>query len=593
MLIPSPHDLMVYDDLQEQERDLVDKAIEDMTSIIHQQMEDCKADRQLMKCVMSGSIYGEYYGKRFVHEVMRRGYRSVQYGPEGYQDSRHQRFERWEEGKDQPGWEYKSVWSIFRDLETDDLNKGVGVIERQMISPYELKQKMRLPYFIPENIILACKEAPYPGTSTQGGLDTESLPPGERTIDHRFKTIEYLEFFGRVPEQVVTQWEEQLKFASSLEDYQLDFPTEHDYEGDEVEIMGVMADNQVVRYARTSPGERPHYRGVWEIHLDHVDGVSVADNLVDIQKVLNGLVRSFEDNRRLAGDVILAVKKRYMAPWDEKIYPGVKLEIAEECDDARKAIQQIVIQDTSQGALEGIQYYERKGDEQSMLPRIMQGDVAEKKKPDTLGELQLLYESAGKYLGGVIKNFDEGLLEDLVADFYEYNMEDPDIERGKGNFIAKPLGFTSFQNKVTRVQALLAFLQLSMSNEQMASEVRVRHIMEEYAKNTDLEPAQVLKSDEEKEKDAEMQAKQAQEQKKEMLEMERTIEKMKTDFQAFLEEIKSQAKMEQEDQKHEAKLDEEEQKHENKLEEEELKADLELENKIVELKHDKRAQKAS
>jgi hypothetical protein len=193
MFIPSPWDKVKIEDLPAQQQEFIEESIDDMTSLVHQQMEDCKADMHLMRCGLSGGIYGEYFAKRFVHEVERTGYTQASMAPEGLQDPNQQytRYEKKVEKVVQPAWEYKSVWSIFRDLESDNMQDGAGVIERDMLSPYELRQKLNLPFFIPDAVERAIKEAPSRGQSESGDAsDTESLPPGMRVIETRTKTIE-------------------------------------------------------------------------------------------------------------------------------------------------------------------------------------------------------------------------------------------------------------------------------------------------------------------------------------------------------------------------------------------------------------------
>lgn len=495
-LKPSPWDMVVFEDLPEIQRKQIEDAMDDMKGLIQQQLVDCHADRQLMKTVMSAAIYGETYAKYFVHEVERTGFQ---------QDS----IRQWAPYRNlvtSPAFEYVSNWAIYRDLETEDLQAGQGIIQRSMISPYELRQKMGGGYWIDDAIERAIAEADEP-SQTQGSKDTSTLPPGLRNIQHRFKTMEHLEFWGRAPRILVEQFEKELKRSTVKEasiqmfDF-LDF--EHD--GDEVEIMAVMADDEVVRYSRNKPNSRPYYRTVWEIALDETSGTGVPKNLRSIQKVINGGVRAFEDNKKLSANVMAAVKRQFLPNWDGVIKPGAEIEISDECDDARKAIQQVVIQDVGQTLLDLIGIFERYADEASQLPKIMQGAMHEKQKPDTLGEISILQANAGKYLGGVIKNFDEGLIEPVVTDFYKYNMEDPGVKKGKGNYIAKPLGFTSFQNQVVRLHKLMQGLSLVMSSEVLMAETKVREVLEEIWKAFDIDTAQVMKTPEEKQAEAQQRA---------------------------------------------------------------------------------------
>jgi len=497
-LKPSPWDSVMFEDLPDEQRRQIEDSIDDMKGLIQQQLVDCHADRQLMKTVMAAAIYGETYAKYYVHEVERTGFQPTEY-------------DQWEPYRNivtSPAFEYVSNWAIYRDLETEDLQAGQGIIQRSMISPYELRQKMGgNGYWIDEAIERAIAEADEP-SQTLASTDTSTLPPGLRNIQHRHKTMESFEFWGRAPRVLVEQFENELKRKGATKEASIqmfDF-LDYEHDGNEAEIMVVMADDEIVRYSRNKPNSRPYYRTVWEIALDETSGTGVPKNLRSVQKVINGAIRAFEDNKKLSANVMAAVKRQYIPNWDGTFKPGLEIELSDECDDARKAIQQVIIQDVGQTLLDLVGIFERYADEGSQLPKIMQGVTHDKQRPDTLGELTMLQANAGKYLGGVIKNFDEGLIEPVITDFYKYNMSDPEIQKGKGNYVAKPLGFTSFQNQVVRLQKMMQGLNLVMSSEVLMAETKVREVLEEIWKAFDIDTGQVMKTPEEKQAEAQQAA---------------------------------------------------------------------------------------
>ena len=119
---------------------------------------------------------------------------------------------------------------------------------------------------------------------------------------------------------------------------------------------------------------------MWEIDLDGISGTGVADNVESVQMVLNGMVRAFEDNKKLAANVIVAIKKALLLEWSGTFKPGELIEVAEEAKSAAEAIQQIIIQDVGETLLSGIALMERYAEEGSMLPKILQGTAFEKQK---------------------------------------------------------------------------------------------------------------------------------------------------------------------------------------------------------------------
>ncbi len=498
MMAPSPWDNVVLDDLPDEQREIVEESINDATNKIEQQLQDCNGDRELMKSVFCKAIYGESISKRFVHEVVRKGFKKTSLAPEGLRnDGQFERWEPYQKTIKSPGVRFVSLWNIFRDLESDDLQAGVGIIERNMVSAYDLRNKMGQPFWIDSEILEALKEAPEKDGSQTEAVETDSLPPELRNVVHRQKTIQELECHVRVPRVVVEDFEKEL---AGNEGYNRGFYGEIDRynDGDEIEIIATVHGKRVTRFIINPDDNRPYYRDIWEIKLDHAESTGIPDNNHQIFIVLTGMVRAFVDNKTLSANVLLAIKERYLPDFDKELIPGKNIPISDDCDDVRKALQQVVIQDVGETLLSAIGMFERYQDEVTMLPKISQGATLEKDKPDTLGEIQILQANAGKYLGGVIKNTDERWTEPVVNDFHQYNMADPDEQKGKGNFTGKALGFSSFQDRVTRLTKIMQGLNLVMSSEALMVESKLRDLLKEIWKALDIDPDQALKSREDK-----------------------------------------------------------------------------------------------
>jgi hypothetical protein len=466
------------------------------------------------------------------------------------------RYEAYSEKKMQPAFEYVPVWDVYRDLETDDLQASTGIIFKKLICPYDLKMKTDQPFYIKEAIETAISEAPEPGTTTESD-STDDITPAQRNIAHRFRTIENLEFWGRVPRKTADEFEADLKKKTKLsEDDFSSILGDVEYDGDEVECLVEMAGDQVIRYVRTEPNERPVYRIPWELTIDMIKNYGVADNVETENTVLNGMVRTFEDNKKLSANVMFGLNTMYIPDFDGKLVPGKAVEM-EGVDDIRKAIQPFVVPDVGESLLSGISLIERYSDEASMIPKLMQGTVAVKQKPDTLGEMQMLQQNAGKYIGAVIKNFDNFLFEPVGLDFYRYNMDDPEVSKGKGNFIPKALGFTSYQNRIERMQKLMQAIQIALMAPPITEEIKFRPMVEDLFKSLDMDPNTVLKTPEEK-----AAARQAQMQ---MIQMQQKLKQMELQLLTQAEIQKTNAKVSAESQRDLAKIGAETQRDQAKI----------------------------
>jgi len=480
--------------------------IEKMSKRIECQLEKTHADRSFMQNLLSAAIYGETYAKREVMEITKEQFKKITTDGEGTElEPGAAIFELSSESMNVPGWGYRSVWNIFRDIEEDDPRKGIGWFDYDMVSAHWLRKKMGKAFYIDENIKSVISEIDNKTKmdKTSQPTDAESLPPKLREIAHRQKTIEYREFMGRVPRETAVSMEKDLvSMGLDLADFMMpgvDISQENEDPdgpdaGDDIEIMCCLAGDKVVRYARTRERDRALHRAVWEMALDEVVAVGVPDNLEHIQRVLNGAVRAFEDNKKLSANVMSAMVEQYILDPEEakKWKPGLNVPLNGNCDDARKAISQIIIQDVGQSLLSLIEKIEQYSEEESMLPKISQG-ISE--NPDqTAYSIAQQIEKAGKYIGGVIKNIDEGLIEPMLQWYYEYNMLDPAVTEGKGNYSVQALGFSSFQDRYIKLGKIMQFMSMVLNSPELASWVKIQWLIKELAKGLDLDPDQAMKT---------------------------------------------------------------------------------------------------
>jgi hypothetical protein len=272
-----------------------------------------------------------------------------------------------------------------------------------------------------------------------------------------------------------------------------------------------------------------------------------------VQTILTGLVRAFLDNKNLSSNVLLAVKSMFFAnpaQLDEPVEPGSMFEISASCDDARKALSQIQIQDTGQSLLDAIGIFDRWKDTTSHIPEFLQGSTLPKQKADTAYEMSQLQENAGRYLGMAFKNIDESFVEPEVEDIYRFNMLDPDYKGEKALCSVTAMGLPSFRDKVLRAQKMKELLALVLSDPsgQLLSEVKLRPHLEVIYRSSDLDPADFLKSDEEKAQEAqaaqEAQDRQQQAAVEQVKQAEIEGEQFKSDAKAKTTAIKEQAKAE-------------------------------------------------
>lgn len=493
MLKPSGEQHINAEDMPPEAAEALAADINDMAQRINVQFDRCNADRQLGRAVLSGAIYGRCWAKFAAREHSRRAMVQVpmpvmdeagaQVGVAAGWDVRTERML-------DPAVEFVSIWDVFHDVEAEDARRSAGIIHRRYVSPRDLRAMAGTGggwrgRAIQQALREAKREAPAQGDSS------EAMLPRLRDVPHRRNTVRVLEAWIMVPRKVADGFEAdeaaQGETVSPLDEART--------AGDEVPCLVGLAGDQVVRFLRLPEGEPwPWYSVPWEEDIDEPKAFGVADNLSQTQGVLNAAIRCFEDNKRFAASLILGLKRRMInnPRWDGRIKPQMILEVAEDARTIADAVSAFVVPDVGRSLLDLIQMFVQFADEESMIPKIMQG--ARDTNNQTAYEASVRAEKGGKYMGAVIRNFDEYLIAPVVQDFYEWNMLDPAVESGKGAYDVVALGFTSFQDRVIRLGAIQQFLSIVLGDPELRRLVRLDDALREICKALDLDPDQWLKT---------------------------------------------------------------------------------------------------
>jgi len=481
------------------QRDPVIKANE---NYISRQLTNCNAVVELGKCVMSGATYGRYFAKQYT-TAMESGNGFVQIAENIFEESI--------SDTTTMAFENVSVFNMLWDMEADDLIEGEAVMQTDLVSPFMLREDAFKPYHFKKYIKAAIKASTSKYQASGSGQDTQNLPTRLRDIANRNRTIHQIEFWGRVPRKMADAFEDMLARDLDVEDPKFgnrdDLPEDS---GDMVEIFAILADDYIIAYNRTNDKkERPYFMGDWEEVLDGNCGRGVADNLYQIAKTLTGTRRAIEDNMALASTLILAFKRSLIQEDIEKEIGSDKRIITLALDEmdsrtsAIDAVQQVkvdsIIDELTKLLTMNIEF----ADMASSIPRAEQGQQSS--NPQTAFELQQRLERSGKYMGEVIRRLDK-FIETIINEFYRYNMLDPDIPVQKGIYQVKALGFSSFENKVIKLQKMLQYFAMVIDRPEMLKDVNIRWLHEEIAKSMDMDIAQLLKTQEQKDADAQAEA---------------------------------------------------------------------------------------
>jgi len=455
-----------------------DAAIAGHEQIIHRQHSAFDAKGELDKGIKLCAVYGETYFERYIYKKTEK--RFVELAP-GVIDV---------ESSDSfvPAFRSLGVWPVYRDLDVDDPHEGHGVMVVDRCSPKDLMDVADDPYYIKKaikDVITSCNDK-IP--------DNDAAEPKRRDLSSFTKGIRRIRYYGLVPRKLAAELSK--KFAEDDVDEVL-YDVDGDNETDTVECHLVVAKNEVIRFVLTEREDRSIDRLVWEDPVDDIGGVGICDNLNDIQNTLNGLHRNLDDNAKIVSGLVLAIRANLLSEAEPGDFSKrVKIfNLDQEAKSAQDAFQQVKIDGMLEELKTMIQFFMDLSDHSSFIPRIQQGQQLENSQ--TAFELSERIERSGKYLGGVIMHIDT-FVEKYTSWQYQYNMMDDSVPASKkGVWRVKALGFTSFSNRVVRLQKLLQLLGIILQNEQIMSLAKVRYLLEEICKAMDLDPAEVLKSPQE------------------------------------------------------------------------------------------------
>jgi len=373
-----------------------------------------------------------------------------------------------------PSLVHPSVWDVYWDLEDPDPQKGQATIQRMDVSPGMLRAiAEESPHLYDMEVVNQVIGKFKDATGT-----TDSRNPYLATLPERKRGIVILSYYGRVEKTLLKK--EGVDTVDRI--------------GKETEILCALAgaedDMMMIRPPkenRLPMKRRPLWISRWEHGMHEPGGIGIPENIKDAQQMVNSAYRRFIDNKSLAGNLMMAGKSGDLAPGqDRHPRPGKWFELAEHVQDVRAAIQYFSPPDIGDGLLDLINLAERFADEESNLPKILQGEMA-RHQPKTAFEMSKLVQSANKTLSKVIRNIDFEHVEPYIRALYTYFMiADPD-ENIKGDYTCKATGFNSFMDKQVKGANLLNMLTFALSNNLIMMMTEIPDLWREVAKSQDVD----------------------------------------------------------------------------------------------------------
>ena len=142
-----------------------------------------------------------------------------------------------------------------------------------------------------------------------------------------------------------------------------------------------------------------------------------------------------------------------------------------------------------------IELFRRFADETTALPSYTHGQTQSSLNRTATG-ISILMSNANIVLKSVIKNIDDFLTKPLIRSIYDWNMTWNDDESIKSDMRIIARGATALIQKEVQSQRLLQFLSL-INNPMDAQMVKRENLLVDIAKSLDIDPDEVIKSQQE------------------------------------------------------------------------------------------------
>ena len=362
----------------------------------------------------------------------------------------------------------------------DNIHHGKGMYEREQLTVRQVRELSKQPGYMKDQLRKVLEEGPKKSATFQELKDED-----QRDIAR--DVYEKWEYWGEVDY-------DDLKSAG------LKMESEKD-ELKSISACVVMINNTVVKvYINPlEDGSLPYDFFVWEKVADSVWGYGIPYLMRAQQKVLNAAWRQMMDNAGVSSGPQIIIKAGAIQPADKQWQLSArKIWFAtDDVDDVRKAFTAVEFNSYQAELAAIIKMAMELADQETGVPAITQGEKGA--APDTVGGMQMLMNSANVVLRRLVKQFDDSITRPHIRRYYDFNMMYNEDEEVKGDFTIDARGSSALLVRDIQNQAFLNLLAAG-ANPVYGVYLDTQKLFEKALQAQHIDPAEVLKSEDELEK---------------------------------------------------------------------------------------------
>jgi hypothetical protein len=361
----------------------------------------------------------------------------------------------------------------------ENIHNGKGIYEREQVTAKQIRDLAKQPGFLKDQLRKVLEEGPKQSATLREMTDEDQR-------DMARLTYEMWTYWGEVDHDDLESAGVSVGEKDELRS---------------ISACVVMINNTVVK-AFLNPlegGDIPYDFYVWEKVAGSMWGYGIPYLMRSQQKVLNAAWRQMMDNAGVSSGPQIVIKPGAIQPADKQWQLSARKiwYATDDIDDVRKAFSTFEF-NSHQAELAGIiKMATELADAETGVPTIMQGEKGA--APDTVGGMQMLMNSANVVLRRLVKQFDDSITRPHIRRYYDFNMMYNEDEEVKGDFTIDARGSSALLVRDIQNQAFLNLLAAG-ANPVYGVYLDTQKLFEKALQAQHIDPAEVLKSEDELEK---------------------------------------------------------------------------------------------
>ncbi len=382
-----------------------------------------------------------------------------------------------------PEMEAVSVFDLYPDPYATSVEDMRSIFRRHIISRSDFNDLKDYPGFNKDMIQDIIEDHPSGNhTEEQHEKDRRDIAKVNEYAENSQK-FEVLEFWGSIN-------------GYDLEGHDIEFSDSDDL-SDEFQANIWISSGKVIK-AQLNPlpgGIIPYHIFPYEKNPHQFWGTGVPRMMRDSQTTMNAATRIYLDNVALSSGPMVEVNTDIMASGEDPtdLYPW-RVFLREGGDGNQPMVRFYQPQSNSPALVSVIELFRRFADETTALPSYTHGQTQSSLNRTATG-ISILMSNANIVLKSVIKNIDDYLTKPMIRSLYDWNMTWNENENVKSDMRVLAKGSSALIQKEVQSQRLLQFLSL-ISNPLDEAMINREPLLRDIAKSLDIDPDEVIKTQE-------------------------------------------------------------------------------------------------